>query len=159
MSSYNELIKNFERVRGYMREFYVYGFKSREEYDKKSTRSYDDERRRMESWLGDYMSFVRTPEGKNVFISIDSRVSQHNPFYKALKAKSFTDGDITLHFILFDILHSPEIVLSLPEMLDEIDGYLSEFETPMMFDESTIRKKLQEYTRQGIIVSENQAEK
>ena len=105
------------------------------------------------------MSFVRTPEGKNVFISIDSRVSQHNPFYKALKAKSFTDGDITLHFILFDILHSPEIVLSLPEMLDEIDGYLSEFETPMMFDESTIRKKLQEYTRQGIIVSEKSGRK
>lgn len=159
MSSYNELIKNFERVRGYMREFYVYGFKSREEYDKKSARSYDDERRRMESWLGDYMSFVRTPEGKNVFISIDSRVSQHNPFYKALKAKSFTDGDITLHFILFDILHSPEIVLSLPEILDEIDGYLSEFENPMMFDESTIRKKLQEYTRQGIIVSEKSGRK
>ena len=80
MSSYSELIKNFERVREIMREFYVYGFKRREEYNKKSSRSYDDERRRRESWLGDYMSFIRTPEGKNVFISIDSRVSQHNPF-------------------------------------------------------------------------------
>lgn len=154
MSSYNELIKNFERVREIMREFYVYGFKRREEYNKKSARSYDDERRRMESWLGDYMSFIRTPEGKNVFISIDSRVSQHNPFYKALKAKSFTDGDITLHFILFDILHSPEVVLSLPEIIDKIDEYLSGFENPMVFDESTIRKKLKEYTQQGIIVSE-----
>ena len=159
MSSYSELIKNFERVRSYMREFYVYGFKSREEYDKKSARSYDDERRRMESWLGDHMSFVRTPEGKNVFISIDSRVSQHNPFYKALKAKSFTDGDITLHFILFDILHSPEVVLSLPEIIDEMDEYLSGFENPMVFDESTIRKKLKEYTRQGIIVSEKDGRK
>ena len=37
-----------------------------------------------------------------MFMSIDSQVSQHNPFYKALKAKSFTDGDITLNFILFD---------------------------------------------------------
>ena len=107
MSSYNELIKNFERVRSYMREFYVYGFKSRVDYDSKSARSYDDEKRRMESILGDYMSFVRTPEGKNVFLSIDSRTSVHNPFYKALKAKSFTDGDITLHFIIFDILHYP----------------------------------------------------
>ena len=159
MSSYSELIKNFEKIRGYMREFYVYGFKSREEYDKKSARSYDDERRRMESWLGDHMSFVRTPEGKNVFISIDSRVSQHNPFYKALKAKSFTDGDITLHFILFDILHSPEVVLSLPEILDEMDEYLSGFENPMMFDESTVRKKLKEYTQQGIIVSKKDGRK
>lgn len=130
MSSYSELIKSFERIRSYMREFYVYGFKSREEYNRKSARSYDDERRRIESWLGDYMSFVRTPEGKNVFISIDSRVSLHNPFYKALKAKSFTDGDITLHFILFDILYSPDIVLSLNEIAEEIDKYLSGFKTP-----------------------------
>lgn len=154
MSSYSELIKNFEKIRSYMREFYVYGFKSREEYNRKSARSYDDERRRMESWLGDHMSFMRTPEGKNVFISIDSRVSRHNPFYKAFKAKSFTDGDITLHFILFDILHSPGIVLSLPEILNRIDEYLSDFENPMMFDESTVRKKLKEYIEQGVIVAE-----
>ena len=39
--AYSELIKNFEKVRDYMREFYVYGFKRREEYDAKSARSYD----------------------------------------------------------------------------------------------------------------------
>ena len=159
MSSYSELIKNFEKIREIMREFYVYGFKSREEYDRKSARSYDDERRRLESWLGDHMKFVRTPEGKNVFISIDSRVSQHNPFYKALKAKSFTDGDITLHFILFDILHSHDVALSLPEILEKIDKHLSGFENPMVFDESTVRKKLKEYTVQGIVVTEKQGRK
>ncbi|MBQ5587533.1 MAG: WYL domain-containing protein [Selenomonadales bacterium] len=159
MSSYSELIKNFEKIRNYMREFYVYGFKSRDEYNKKSARSYDDERRRMESWLGDHMSFVRTPEGKNVFISIDSRVSTHNPFYKALKAKSFTDGDITLHFILFDILHSPDVVLSLPDILEKIDEYLDAFESPMMFDESTVRKKLKEYIEQGIIIGQKDGRK
>ena len=154
MSAYSELIKNFEKIRSYMREFYVYGFKSRGEYGAKSARSYDDERRRIESWLGDHMKFVRTPEGKTVFISVDSRISQHNPFYKALKAKSFTDGDITLHFILFDILHSPEISLSLPEITARIDEYLADFENPMMFDESTVRKKLKEYTLLGIITGE-----
>ncbi len=159
MSAYSELIKNFEKIRSYMREFYVYGFKSRDEYNKKSARSYDDERRRMESWLGDHMSFVRTPEGKNVFISIDSRVSTHNPFYKALKAKSFTDGDITLHFIIFDILHSSEVVLSLPEILEKIDEYLDGFERPMVFDESTVRKKLKEYIEQGIVVGQKDGRK
>ena len=159
MSSYSELIKNFEKIRSYMREFYVYGFKSREQYNKKSARSYDDERRRMESWLGDHMRFVRTSEGKNVFISIDSRVSTHNPFYKALKAKSFTDGDITLHFILFDILHSPEVSLSLPQILQQIDSYLSEFPQPMVFDESTLRKKLKEYIAQGMLLTEKSGKK
>ncbi len=159
MSSYSELIKNFEKVRSYMREFYVYGFKSRGEYDKKSARSYDDERRRLESWLGDHMSFVRTPEGKNVFISIDSRVSRHNPFYKALKAKSFTDGDITLHFILFDILRSADTALPLSEILEKIDEYLAGFKSPMVFDESTVRKKLVEYVRLGVIVSRKDGKK
>ena len=154
MSSYSELIKNFERIRAYMREFYVYGIKSREDYKSKSTRTYDDERRRMESWLGDHMSFVRTSEGKNVFISIDSRVSDHNPLYKAWKAKSFTDGDITLHFILFDILYAPEVEYGVSELMEIIDEkYLSTFDEPMMFDESTLRKKLKEYTELGIVSS------
>ena len=155
MSSYSELIKNFERIRAYMREFYVYGFKSRDDYSKKSARSYDDERRRIESWLGDHMSFVRTPEGKNVFISIDSRNIRHNPFYNAWKAKSFTDGDVTLHFILFDILHDPSIKRTTAELMQEIDAkYLSVFDSPMMFDESTVRKKLKEYCEAGIIGTE-----
>ena len=51
------------------------------------------------------MRFTQTPEGKNVFLSVDSRVTRKNPFYKAWKAKSFTDGDITLHFAIFDILY------------------------------------------------------
>lgn len=155
--AYNELIKNFEKIRAYMREFYIYGFKSRDEYDKKSLRSYDDERRRMESWLGENMSFVRSPEGKNVFISIDSRTSNHNPLYKALKAKSFTDGDITLHFIIFDILNSENEAYTLSQLIAKIDEeYLSYFEEPMVFDASTLRKKLNEYIKEGMIVSEKQ---
>ena len=160
MSSYSELIKNFEKIRAYMRDFYVYGFKSRDGYQKKSARSYDDERRRLESWLGDHMSFVRTPEGKNVFISIDSRTIRHNPLYNAWKAKSFTDGDITLHFILFDILHDPGVKRTIAELMEEMDTkYLSGFETPMMFDESTVRKKLKEYCEAGIVVSEKEGRK
>lgn len=153
--AYNELIKNFERIRNYMREFYVYGFKSREEYTSKSTRSYDDERRRVESWLGDYMSFNRTADGKNIFISIDSRTSSHNPLYRAWKAKSFTDGDITLHFILFDILFDPDTSKSIREITSQIDTeYLSEFSSPRTYDESTIRKKLNEYVKEGLVTAE-----
>ena len=160
MSSYSELIKNFEKIRTYMRDFYVYGFKSRDDYQKKSARSYDDERRRLESWLGEHMGFVRTPEGKNVFISIDSRTIRHNPLYNAWKAKSFTDGDITLHFILFDILHDPSVKRTITELLQEIDTkYLAGFETPMLFDESTIRKKLKEYCEAGIVMAEKEGRK
>lgn len=160
MSSYSELIKNFEKIREYMREFYVYGFKSREAFVTKSARSYDDERRRLESWLGDYMGFVRNPEGKNVFISIDSRTISHNPLYRAWKAKSFTDGDITLHFIIFDILHSPDVKRTVPELLCEMDEkYLCGFPNDAVFDESTVRKKLKEYMTSGIIIAEKEGRK
>ena len=138
--AYTELVKNFNRIRDYMREFYVYGFKSREEYTRKSARSYDDERRRIESWLGDYMRFRRTAEGKNVFLSIDSRISHHNPLYKAWKTKSFTDGDITLHFVIMDIMEMTEEALPVSEIAEKIDEYLSAFPEPRVFDESTVRK-------------------
>lgn len=154
--AYKELIKNFDHIRGYMREFFVYGFKSREEFGQKSARSYDDERRRVESWLGDYMTFKRTAGGKNLFLSIDSRLTRHNPLYEAWKAKSFTDGDITLHFILFDILHDPSVALTLKEISEKADGMLREFDDPRLFDESSIRKKLKEYTEEGIIETEKQ---
>lgn len=150
--AYNELIKNFSRIRDYMKEFYVYGFKSRGDFTQKSARSYDDEKRRVESWLGDYMSFRHTQDGKNVFLSIDSRAAENNPLYTAWKTKSFTDGDITLHFILFDILYEPSVKLTLKELLDKIDReYLTDFEEPLEFDESTVRKKLKEYTEEGLI--------
>ena len=168
--AYSEVVKNFNTIRNYMREFYVYGFKSRDEYTAKSKRSYDDEKRRLESWLGEYMQFRQSADGKNVFISIDSRLTQHNPLYKAWKAKSFTDGEITLHFILMDILHDTTIEssastepqlseeenvgLSIGEITERVDEYLSEFENPKTFDESTIRKRLNKYISEGIVTAE-----
>jgi len=156
VSAYSELIKNFEKIRVYMREFYVYGFKSRNDYDQKSARLYDDERRRMESWLGEHMQFVRTHDGKTMFLSIDSRVSEHNPLYKAWKAKSFTDRDITLHFILLDILYDSAEVLSLQEILSRMEPYFDGFDEPMSVDESTVRKKLREYAAEGMVIAEKQ---
>ncbi len=159
MSAYNELVKNFEKIRKYLREFYVYGFKTREDYKEKSSRSYDDERRRVESWLGDYMKFIRSSEGKSVFISIDSRNTSYNPLYKSLKSKSFTDGDITLHFIFLDIFANENEEYSLAEIMEKVDTHLSCFTEPLLFDESTIRKKLKEYVELGIIVADKKGKK
>lgn len=150
--AFNELIKNFANIRDYMREFYVYGFKSREDFTSKSLRSYDDSRRRIESWLSDHMSFSFTPDGKNVFISVDSRSCGSNPLFKAWKSKSFTDGDISLHFILMDIL-SEDKELTLKEILEEADTYNGMFSEERVFDISTVRKKLNEYAELGIVIS------
>jgi len=154
--AYNELVKDISRIREYMREFFVYGFKSREEVGGKSARSYDNERRRIESWLGDYMSFRQDANGKNVFISVDSRRVPQNPLYQAWRAASFTRNDITLHFWLLDILSSDN-AKSLTDIIETIDrDYLPLFENADPIDESTLRKKLKEYVDIGLIVVERQ---
>ena len=82
----------------------------------------------MENWLGDYMYSRQNPDGKNVFLAIDSRVSRHNPFYKAFKTKSFTDLDITLHFILLDLFEVAEEALPISKIIEQLDQYLSVFQ-------------------------------
>ena len=154
MSNYSELIKNFENIRSFMRDFYVYGFKSRSDFDSKSLRSYDNERRRVESWLSDYMGFVNDFEGKRVFISVDSLSVSANPLYNAFKAKSFTNGDIVFHFYILDMLSDGK-KLSVSEIMDSFaDDYFSCFDDDFCLDESTVRKKLREYVKAELLKTE-----
>lgn len=147
MSEFWELIKNFERIRDFMREFYVYGFKVRSEYTKKSPRTYDNERRRIESYLGSYIKSDYSSKGKQVFISVDSREVPVNPLYAAWKSKSFTDNDLMLHFFLLDLLRADQNMTA-NEIADEISMQYGNF-----FEAQTVRLKLREYEAEGILES------
>ena len=152
--AYSELIKNLDTLRTYIRSFYIYGFKSRDKFTGKSTRTYDDEKRRLENYLDGYMTFRPDENGKVNFVSIDSRHTPHNPLYKLFKAKSFTAMDISLHFMVMDILAGGE-KKSLNQILDEINSvYLDGFSSEVVPEESTLRKKLKEYEELGLIESE-----
>jgi hypothetical protein len=154
--AYSELIKNFEKIRSYMRDFYIYGFRTRTEFVRKSARSYDNERRRVESWLKGAVSFRQDASGKSVFISVDNRETLHNPFYKALKAKSFTDRDITLHFYILDVLSDGE-KLPLRAIADRVSGRCEEAPGAAFYpDDATVRNKLKEYVALGILTEEKQ---
>lgn len=37
MAVYSELIKNFEKIREYVRDFYIFGFHTRESFDAKAS--------------------------------------------------------------------------------------------------------------------------
>lgn len=149
--AYKELIKNFSKIRNYLKEFFVYGYNSRGNVGRKSDRSYDDEKRRIQSWLGDFVEEAHGPDGKTTALSIDVRNVGFNPLYRAWKSASFTDKDITLHFILMDLLKGRDN-LTFIEIISIInDEYLSYFDKPLEFDESTIRKKLAEYEKQGLL--------
>lgn len=124
MSEFKELIKSFPKTREYVRDFFVYGFKTRDEFKEKSPRTYDNERRRIESWLSGFVKQDYSEKGKNISLAIDSNLLDTNPLYRVWKTKSFTDNDIMLHFFLLDYLSNTE-----GKTIEEIaDGILDEYE-------------------------------
>ena len=135
MSEFKELIKSFPKTREYVRDFFVYGFKTRDEFKEKSPRTYDNERRRIESWLSGFVKQDYSEKGKNISLAIDSNLLDTNPLYRVWKTKSFTDNDIMLHFFLLDYLSNTE-----GKTIEEIaDGILDEYE--VFFDTQMIRRK------------------
>lgn len=150
MSEYRETIKNLAKVRGYMRDLYLYGFRTRNDFEHKSARSCDNERRRVESWLSDYIRFDTTSRGKGVCISLDSASVESNPLFVAWKSKSFTDNDISLHFLIMDILADGQS-LSAPGLTETISSRYG-----ISFELQTVRGKLREYEREGILCAEKQ---
>ena len=104
MSEFQELVKSFPKTREYVRDFFVYGFKTRNEFKNKSPRTYDNERRRLESWLSPYVRKDHVSGGSNISLAIDSSLLDTNPLFRVWKTKSFTDNDIVLHFLILDLL-------------------------------------------------------
>ena len=157
MSEFQELIKNFGKSRDYVRDFFVYGFKSRQDFtsDKKSARTYDDERRRITSWLGKYVEEETAEAGrtrvKNISLMMDSNLLDENPLFAVWKTKSFTDNDITLHFALFDILSDRDERLSANEIADILSS-----DYALAVDTQMVRRKLNEYVKEGLIITEKQ---
>lgn len=148
MSEFKELIKSFPKTREYVRDFFVYGFKTRDDFKDKSGRTYDNERRRIESWLGSFVKQDYTSKGKNISLAIDSNLLDTNPLYRVWKTKSFTDNDIQLHFYILDFLNTEE-----GYTVEQItDGILSDYD--LYFDVQMIRRKCNAYVKEGILRKE-----
>ena len=145
MSEYKELIKQFDKIRSYVRDFYVYGFKTREDFQEKSGRTYDNHRRRMESWFSDYIRTDQSGHKKSVFLTLDSSRMAVNPLYQAWKSKTFTDNDISLRFLLSDLLAD-----SRPRSLEDIADEIQETYR-RLFDTQTIRRKLAFLEKEGLV--------
>lgn len=152
MPGYAELIKNIDKIRKLVRDFYVFGFKGKDDFNV-SSRSYDNERRRIQSYLQDYVVESYDKNGKTICISSDTVAKTVNPLFKVWQTKSFTKNDIFLHFVLLDVLKGR--VLSNAEISDIIAAeYLSLQDVPVQIDNMTVRNKLNEYVSLGIFASE-----
>ena len=150
MAGFSELIKTFEKTRDYIRDFFICGYKVRGDFVRKSSRTYDDEKRRVESWLGDVVRYDDSVRGRQISISVDCGHIAENPLYQAYAAKSFTDNDIRLHFLLLDLLADGS-AQNLRTLTDRLSS-----EYGAVFDEQTVRNKLREYAAGGLLIAEKQ---
>ncbi len=150
MSEFQELIKNIDKCRDYVRDFFVYGFKSRSDFPGKSARTYDDERRRIVSWLEGYISEDLTQGGrsKNISLQIDQKLLETNPLFRVWQAASFTDRDLILHFYILKILEDKGEAYSAPQLSEIlIDRY------GINADWQIVRRKCNEYVDEGLLTS------
>ena len=145
MSDFQELVKSFPKTREYVRDFFVYGFKTRDEFKDKSPRTYDNERRRLESWLGNHVRKDHVSSGSNISLAIDSNLLDTNPLFRVWKTKSFTDNDIVLHFLILDLLQDGTELT-----VEEITGRLLE-EYEALFDIQIVRRKCNAYEKEGVL--------
>lgn len=151
---FQELVKQFSTLRGYTREFLIYGFKNREEMTLSSPRTYDNERRRIESLLHDYLE-SKTVDNKKIYRLVLPANQGDNPLHVLWQTKSFTNNDIFLHFVLLDMLTAAES-LTVNELMQQIDSYLNLFDETYLIDSLTVRNKLNEYTKIGILQKSKQ---
>ncbi len=145
MAEFSELVKNFAKVRSYMRDFYIYGFKVRKDYTYKSGRTYDNERRRVESWLNEWVRWDYSQQGKRIFLVLKASLTDANPLYRAWKSKSFTDNDLVLHFYLLDALADGQSYTA-----EGLNQRLSH-RLNVILDTQTIRRKANEYVQLGLL--------
>lgn len=145
MSDFQELVKSFPKTREYVRDFFVYGFKTRNEFKNKSPRTYDNERRRLESWLRPFVHKDHLSNGANISLAIDSNLLDTNPLFRVWKTKSFTDNDIVLHFFILDLLQDGG-KMTAEEITDDL---LTEYEA--FFDIQTVRRKCNAYQKEGLL--------
>ena len=145
-SPHPELIKDLYRIRKYLREFYIFGFRPYSEFDWKSKETYYDERMRIANWLGE--SMVIPSQGNKTekdHISIPSRALHHNPLYSAWKSKAFTNGQLAVHFsILCAVTQCGNIPISKFEA--HPDNYLED-----EFSDNSVSNQLNKYAALGLM--------
>lgn len=152
--AYTESIKDLERLRKILLNFYVDGSKTKEDYLPSFYRGASFV---IENALGEDVQTTRKNGKSKKSISLDARIHQVNPLYKLFFLKSFNNNDISLHFHIIDIL-SDRKRKRLADITEELrQRYFDYFEdsdkntTQKDNFQDTVRNKLEEMVSLGII--------
>lgn len=152
------LIRDYENIRQLLRDIYIYGCFSRDDYIVKkgiSGRKYDNEQRRINAYLPDnFISKRRVGKKVIQYCHYDVGDKFGNYLVETYRNKSFTMLDIMSYFFVMQIL-SDEKERTLPEILDEIPSTNDEVE----FTKDNLRVKLEELVDNGFLKTRKEGRK
>lgn len=148
MAGYHERLRDLKNTRWLMRDFLICGFRTRNDQKLSSARTYDDERHRIESLLGDSLQWRQTEGGRQYFISAEAAALPGNPLHRIWRLRTFTDNDLMLHCCLL-----AELDTETPMTVDELTDAIWE-DTELPVDVQSVRRKLQEYAALGLVREE-----
>ena len=146
------LIRDYENIRRILRDIYIFGCFSKEDYIEKndiSGRKYDKEQQRINAYLPrNFIQKRRVNKKVFTYCSYDMLSGSINYLADTYRNKSFTALDIMAYFFVQQILYryerltASEILERLPLVNEEVD-----------FTKDNLRVKLEELIEKGLVVS------
>ena len=149
----NFLIRDYENIREILRDIYIYGCFSRDDFIEKgiSGRKYDNEKRRINAYLpNDFIKNRRVNKKVLQYCKYSMTDSANNYLMETFRNKSFTALDILSHFFVMQLLNQKE-QFTLSELLKQMHTNNKE----IIFTKDNLRNKLEEMQQNGLIQKSN----
>lgn len=145
------LIREFNDIRELLRDMYIYGCRGREDFDAIDigTSKYDLERKRLAAYLPEHFLHCRGKQ-KIWYCTYQPLEQPDNSMAEVYRNASFSMTDIIVYTDVLQILQGRASGMS----VSDIYGNIREKHKNAPITEATLRNKLQELERAGLVVSE-----
>ncbi|MGN1032900.1 MAG: helix-turn-helix transcriptional regulator [Intestinibacter sp.] len=149
------LIREYERIRHILRDFYIFGCFTKADYINKrgvGESKYDKEQKKINAYLPDGFIHKKT-KNRNViqFCKYNMFKDRENYIANTFRCKTFTDKDITSYFYILQFLNGGQ-PLGASELSEKLNNI--KYGEVNNYDRKTIRPKLGELLTAGYITSD-----
>ncbi len=149
--TYKNFIKSYDTIRNVLRNLYIYGCYSRDDFQDMaiSGRKYDNERRRILYFIEqEFINENFISNTKYIGFKYDMFRTSQNFLVNSYLIKTFSVNDINYFFLIQQILNDKQTELN----INEIIGNISEVLPKDTDESSTIKRKINSMVKHGLIV-------
>lgn len=156
---FTDFIKHYDLIRSILRDVFLYGCFSRDDYENKkrgSSRKVSYEMRRIQQYIEkDFIKFDRDGKTKLLSLSYDSITNTKNFLVSTYLNKSFTKADLKLYYCILLALNHYDKTITLKELEEFFVG--NELLDYDKISSKTIERKLKELCdSMGLVTCEKQ---